>query len=37
MLILQEVRGTTPRGRQWLTQTSYDTKDIQPGETAEVH
>ena len=35
MLVLQEVRGTTPRGRQWKTQTSYDTNDMRPGETTE--
>ena len=32
MLVLQKVRGTTPRGRQWLTQISFDTSDIKPGE-----
>lgn len=35
MLVLQAVRGTTPRGRQWLTQISYDTNDIRPGETPQ--
>jgi len=35
MLVLQAVEGTTPRGRQWRTQISYDTNDIKPGETTE--
>lgn len=35
MLVLQEVRGTTPRGRQWYTQISYDTSDVRPGETTQ--
>ena len=32
MLVLQEVRGATPRGRQWITQISYDTNDVKLGE-----
>lgn len=35
MLIIQPVKGTTPRGRQWVTQISYDTNDIRKGESAE--
>ena len=35
MLILQEVQGTTPRGRQWLTQISYDISDVKLGETTQ--
>lgn len=33
MLIIQQVKGTTPRGRQWETQISYDKEDIMKGET----
>lgn len=35
MLVLTAVEGTTPRGRQWRTQISYDTNDIKPGETTQ--
>lgn len=35
MLIIQQVKGTTPRGREWNTQISLDTNDIRKGETVE--
>lgn len=35
MLVLQAVEGTTPSGRQWLTQISYDTSDVKLGETTQ--